>query len=80
MKAPPTATPDPRHSTEYVSAWRVPSSRHAHVTYVVRFDRLTNEWFCQCEGYHFRGHCAHIDRALDAFVAEARAGRGRVAS
>jgi hypothetical protein len=75
--APPVAnvTDDPGHSTEYVHAWRATSRRHPHLSYTVTYDRLRNHWECQCAGYHYRGHCWHVDQAINAVVAEWR-GKG----
>ena len=73
----PTIVPDPEHSTQYVHAWKVTSRRHPHLTYVVTYDRLLNEFSCQCTGAFYRGHCSHIDQAIAALTAEwRRAKRG----
>lgn len=63
---------DPIHTTEYVTAWAAPSSRHAHVTYRTTYDRLTNEWRCNCPGFTYRAHCSHVDAAMDDLVAQWR--------
>lgn len=68
-------TPDPQHTTDYVTAWAAPSRTHGHVTYIVTYDRLYNEWACQCPAHTYRGHCAHVDAAIDAQAAEWRQGR-----
>jgi hypothetical protein len=75
MTAPATVTPDTRHTTDYVTAWRSPSRRHAHVAYLVTFDRLYNEWHCQCPSWGYRGRCAHVDAAIAALVAAWRTPR-----
>jgi hypothetical protein len=67
-----TIAPAPKHSTDYVQAWRAQSRTHAHVTYIVKYDRLANQWECQCAAYTYRGHCAHIEAAIEAQVAEWR--------
>lgn len=69
---PRTITDDPEHTTEYVRAWRVASKRHAHLRYVVTYDRLENEWRCQCTGNFYRGTCWHVDQAIKALTAEWR--------
>jgi hypothetical protein len=66
---PVTVTPSPQHGTQYVTAWAAPSRTHAHVTYTVRYDRLENAWSCECAAYHYRGHCAHLQAAIDDFTA-----------
>jgi hypothetical protein len=74
---PPTLTDAPEYGTEYVRAWRVSSRRHPHVTYTVTYDRLENEWGCQCPGWWKWGHCWHVDTAINALTAEwRRAKRG----
>jgi hypothetical protein len=55
-----------------VRAWRVTSKRHPHIRYVVTWDRLYNEWHCQCPGSWKWGHCWHIDQAIKALTAEWR--------
>ena len=74
---PANATPDPEHTTPFVQAWRVTSRRHPHVRYVVTYDRLENQWSCQCPGFWKWRHCWHIDQAINAFAAEARKAKGR---
>lgn len=69
-------TPSPKHSTAYVDAWEAPSRTHNGVKYIVKYDRLENAFTCQCAGYTYRGHCAHIDQAIEALVATWRT-RGR---
>ena len=69
---PPTIADDPASSTEFVRAWRVTSRRHPHITYVVRYDRLENAFSCQCPAAFYRGHCWHIDQAINAQAAEWR--------
>ena len=76
---PPTVTPSPRHTTDYVTAWEAPSRTHSHVTYVVTYDRLYNEWACQCPAYTYRGTCAHVDACITAQVAQWREARKAVA-
>jgi hypothetical protein len=68
-KTPATVIPAPKHSTDYVTAWRAQSRTHAGVTYVVTYDRLGNDWRCQCPAYTYRGHCQHIEAAIEAQVA-----------
>jgi hypothetical protein len=68
----PTLTDDPENSTEYVRAWRVTSRRHSHLTYTVTYDRLENEWHCQCTGWWKWHHCWHVDAAIKALVADWR--------
>ena len=73
----PTIVPSPEDGTQYVTAWKVTSRRHPHLTYVVRFDRLENSFDCQCPGFFYRGTCWHCDQAIAAQVAEwRRAKRG----
>ena len=69
---PATVTPDPEHTTDYVTAWAAPSRTHSHVTYTVTYDRLYNDWRCQCPASTYRGTCAHISAAIDAQAAEWR--------
>ena len=74
---PPLVTDDPDHTTDYVRAWRVTSRRHPHITYTVTYDRLDNEWRCQCAGNFYRRTCWHVDQAIAALTAEwRRAKRG----
>lgn len=74
---PPTIVPSPEDGTPYVTAWRVTSRRHPHLSYVVRYDRLENAFTCQCPAAFYRGHCFHIDQAIAALTAEwRRAKRG----
>jgi hypothetical protein len=68
----PTLTPDPQHSTDYVTAWKIASRRHPHITYVVTYDRLGNDFHCQCAGFFYRGTCTHVDAAIKALVADWR--------
>ena len=79
--APPvTLTPDPDRTTDYVTAWTAQSRRHEHVTYAVTYDRLYNDFACQCPAYTYRGICAHIEAAITAQVEAWReAKRGRAA-
>jgi hypothetical protein len=68
----PTLTDAPEHGTEFVRAWRVSSRRHPHVTYTVTYDRLLNEWRCECPGFFYRCTCTHVDAAIKALVADWR--------
>jgi len=78
---PVALAPSPEHSTQFVTAWSAPSRTHDHVRYVVTYDRLANHFECQCPGYTYRGHCAHLQAAMDALVADwpSRARKGAAA-